>query len=69
MQKYMLIVRDKIITPHPCADEDLKRLDCYYESPIFFSDGTIASFQAAIERYYKHFKHFFDWSAELVAVE
>ena len=69
MQKYMLVVRDKIILPRPCTDEDLKCLDCYYESPVFSANGSISSFQDAIERYYTHFKHFFDWTAELVAVE
>ena len=51
-----VIVRDNIIMPDIIpTDTDLEALDCYYESPVFFADGSIASFQAAIERYYEQF--------------
>ena len=68
-KKYVLVVRDKIITPKPNTDETLKRLDCYYQSPEFTLDVNSASVEEIIEKYRHHFSHFRDWSAELVEVQ
>lgn len=67
-RKYILVVRDAISTRKACTDNDLKCLDCYYESPEFLWDGTFASLNALIDRFYENFRHFRSWRAELVAV-
>ena len=70
MQKqYVLVVHDEILTNRPLTDEVLKNLDCYYESPVFFSNETWQSMDKAIDKFYHHFKHFIKWSAKLVEVQ
>ena len=39
MKRYKLIVRGKIIMPWKPTDEDLKIMDCFYESPAFCVDA------------------------------
>lgn len=69
MQKqYFLVVRDEIATSKVKTDETLKALDCYYQSPEFLSDRTQESLNAVIEKYQQDFKHFINWTAELVEV-
>ena len=69
IKQYILIVRDKIITPKPNTDETLKQLNCYYQSPVFTAEENLTTIDFAIEKYHEHFKHFIDWSAELVEVQ
>ena len=70
MQKqYVLVVHDEILTNRPLTDEVLKNLDCYYESPIFYAEGTWQSFDKALDRFYHHFKLFIGWPAELIEVQ
>ena len=69
LKKYVLVIRDEISTSKPKTDETLKMLDCYYESPIFNAEGTQEDLNAAIEKYQQDFKHFKNWSAELVEVK
>ena len=68
LKKYILVVRDNISTPKPKTDETLKTLDCYYQSSEFTSDGTQEHLNAAIDEHQHNFKHFIDWTAELVEV-
>ena len=68
-RKYALVVRDEIYTSRPKTDETLKRLDCYYESPVFSANGTEKDLNAAIEKYRSEFARFIDWTAELVEVK
>ena len=69
-KKYVLVVRDKIITlTKPNTDDTLKRLDCHYQSPEFTLDVNFASIEDVIEKYQHHFSYFLDWSAELVEVQ
>ena len=52
MQKqYILVVRDTISTIKPNTDETLKVLDCYYESPTFYAEGTQEELNATIDKY------------------
>lgn len=69
LKKYVVVVREKIGTIKPDTDEMLRNLDCYYESPIFYAEGTWQSLDKALDRFYHHFKHFIRWSAELVEVQ
>ena len=68
-KKYILVVRDKIHTNKPNTDGTLKTLDCYYESPVFNAEGTQEDLNAAINKYQQEFKHFINWSAELIEVK
>ena len=68
LKKYVLIVRDKITISKPNTYETYKRMDCYYESPMFYADGTLQSFDKAFDYFCHEFKHFIDWSAELIEV-
>ena len=65
-KSYILVVRDKISTSKANTDETLKNLNCYYESPVFYAEGTQEDLDAAIDRYQQDFKHFKSWNAELV---
>ena len=67
-QKYIMIVRDKIRSPHPNTDETSERLDCLYKSPMFSWDGTLASADAIIDKYREQFGHMIDWTATFVPV-
>lgn len=40
MEKYKLIVRCQLIMGRPVADEDRKALDCYYETPVFYTNSS-----------------------------
>ena len=39
MNRYKLVVRGKIIMPWKPTDDDLKIMDCFYESPAFCVDA------------------------------
>lgn len=69
MKKYCMIVRDKIIPGRPHTDIDLACLDCIYKSPVFFTDGTLAALDAAVDYFRKDFNHFINWTATVVEVE
>lgn len=69
MKLYYFIVRDKISLWRPVTDNDLKALDCYYESPVFSWDGSLKSLQAILKDLEPNFSNFFDWCAELVVVK
>lgn len=69
MKLCFFIVRDKISLGRPVTDNDLRALDCYYESPVFSWDGSLKSLQASLEYFEPKFSHFFDWCAELVVVK
>ena len=68
LKKYVIVVRDEIITNKPSTDETFRTLDCYYESPIFYAEGTWQSLDKALDQFYHYFKHFISWSAQLVEV-
>lgn len=38
MRAYIIIVRSKIHMGRPVTDYDLRCMDCYYESPVFYAD-------------------------------
>ena len=60
------IIRDKIVLGRPCTDDDLKALDCYYESPMFYWDGSTKSLQAILDNLSPHFSRFIDLNIELI---
>ena len=68
LKKYVLVVRDRIITNKPNTDETLRTLGCYYKSPVFYADGTWQSLDKALNQFHHHFKHFIGWSAEMIEV-
>ena len=68
-KKYVLVVRDKIITFKPKTDETLKFFDCYYQSPAFTLDVNSAPIDYVIDKFQHNFRHFLDWNAELVEVQ
>lgn len=68
-KKYVLIVRDNIYTSKPRTDETLKTLNCYYESPMFYAEGTREDLNNAIDKYRQNFKDFKNWNAELVELK
>ena len=35
MKNYYIIVRSQINMGRPVTDQDLRAMDCYYESPVF----------------------------------
>ena len=68
MKSYILIVRDGIHLSRIKTDAALQTVDCYYQSPVFEADGTLAAFDQAIDYFQPNFSHFVDWCAEIVAV-
>ena len=40
MNQYKLIVRCRINMGRPVTDNDLKALDCYHETPVFYADSN-----------------------------
>lgn len=66
--EYILIVQDRIYTSNPLTDDTLWYLDCFYQSPVFFWDGSFSALDAVIDSYQKHFSHFIDWTATVVPV-
>ena len=68
-KKYIIIARDKICTPNPDTDDTLRALDCYYQSPVFLSDGTEKSLEAALDKYQAYFEHFKYPTIEFVEVK
>ncbi len=69
MKMCHFIIRDKISLGRPCTDDDLKALDCYYESPVFPWDGSSTSLDNIFDNISPHFRHFIDLSAELIIEE
>lgn len=69
LKQYILVVCDEIVTFEHKTNEALKVLDCYYESPVFISDGTWQSIDKAIDIFYDNFKDFINWSAKLVEAQ
>lgn len=41
MERYYLIVRCAIHMGRTVTDEDLKIMNCYYETPIFYADTNL----------------------------
>ena len=68
MQKYILIVRDAIVTPHPHTDETLERLNCIYKSPEFLWDGSYDSADAILNQFRTQFNHMLHWTASFVRI-
>lgn len=68
LQKYIMIVRDRICMFHSVSDEMLKAYDCYYKSPVFLWNGSLASADAIIDKYHEQFGHMIDWAATFVPV-
>lgn len=69
MQKYSLIVRDTISTPHPHTDEALERLNCIYKSPKFLWDGSFDSADDILTQFNMQFNHMLHWTASFVLVK
>ena len=69
MQKYVMIVRDKIYLSNPVTDMILKAYGCYYKSPTFLWDGSLSSANAIIDKYRERFGHMYDWSATFIPVQ
>jgi hypothetical protein len=69
LKKYIMIVRDEIRMPSPRNDEILETFGCYYKSPVFLADGSLASFDREIDKLYERFRHFLKWTAEIIEVE
>lgn len=67
-QKHIMIVRDRICMFRSTSDEMLKAYGCYYESPVFSWDGSLASADAIIDKYRERFIHMIDWVATFVPV-
>ena len=67
-RKYTLIVRDKICMLSPATDSVLEVYKCYYKSPTFWWDGSLAEINAIIDGHQESFRHFIDWTAEVVPV-
>ena len=67
-QKYVMIVRDRICMFRSVSDEMLKACGCYYKSPIFSWNGSLASADTIIDKYRKQFGHMIDWTATFVSV-
>lgn len=60
MNRYKLIVRGKIIMPWKPTDDDLKIMDCFYESPAFCVDAksnVCDILDLACDRYSADFQH------------
>lgn len=67
-KKYIMIVRDRICLFNSATDSMLKAYRCYFKSPVFSWDGTLASADAIIDKYRKQFGHMIDWTATFVPV-
>ena len=60
MNRHKLIVRGKIIMPQKPTDDDLKIMDCFYESPAFCVDAksnVCDILDLACDRYSADFQH------------
>ena len=68
MKRYILVVRDELYPLRRKTDEGLKMLDCYYQSPIFESDGSLTDLDKKIDYFQPDFSHFIHWTAEIIAV-
>ena len=68
MQKYILIVRDTISTPHRHTDKALERLNCIYMSPEFLWDGSFDSADAILNQFSTQFNHMLHWTATFVRI-
>ena len=58
--KYKIVVRGNIHMPWQPTDEDLRIMDCYYESPTFLADTNMDIFDIfdfAYEHYCMNFKN------------
>lgn len=67
-QKYIIVVRDRICLFNSATDSMLKAYRCYYKTPVFSWDGTLASADAIIDKYQPQFDHMIDWTASFVPV-
>ena len=67
-QKYIIVVRDRICLFNSATDSTLKAYRCYYKTPVFSWDGTLASADAIIDKYQPQFDHMIDWLATFVPV-
>ena len=68
MNQYILVVRDTIYSPTIKTDDGRLALCCYYQSPIFESDGSLTDFDKKIDYFHSDFSHFINWTSEIVAV-
>ena len=64
--QFRLIVRDRICMSRQQTDDDLKTMNCFYESPVFSWDGSLSSLDTIIDVLQKDFNHFIDWTATVV---
>lgn len=62
-KKYILQVRDRITIFNLVTDSILEAYGCYYESPVFLWDGTLASADTIIDKYLHQFCHMINWTA------
>lgn len=69
MKLCYFIVRDKISLGRPVTDNDLKALECYYESPVFSWDGSSKSLHNILDNLESVLNRFVYWEAELVIEE
>ena len=54
MKKYKMIVRCQLLMRRSVTDDDRKALDCYYETPAFYtdcSDGRVKVIEKAYEQF------------------
>lgn len=58
MKHCRIIVRGRIIMPWVPTDEDLKIMDCYYESPVFSVEPNMDIFDILDYAYDRYFMNF-----------
>lgn len=51
MNKYKLIVRCQLNMGRPVTDFDLKVMDCYYETPVFYAKSGYENVEIVDEAY------------------
>ncbi len=69
MKQCYFIIRDKISLGRLVTDNDLKALDCYYESPVFSWDGSSKSLHNILNYLETHFSLFIEPHIELIILK
>ena len=69
MKLCFFIVRDKISLGRPVTDNDLKALDCYYESSTFNWDHSSKSLHNILDNLEPHISHLIDPNIDLIILE
>jgi len=54
MKAYKLIVRGQLIIGRPVTDDDRKALDCYHETPVFYTNSSYEDVEI-LEKVYELF--------------